>query len=549
VVKPFSVSHLAAVIAAVLGAVVLAGLTERMLGWGNLIVIGLLVPVAARTYLVRRTALMVAADGVLLDGQLVRWHNVGELVVIGPGSGGAIEIGVRRQQGSSQFFVLGSVPQSKFDPAALQTVFKWVAPRSAKLSGWGFEAPTASSGRAKGAAGVERSSGAKTEASTSVGGTGRRLGWDDLELRHRRWQGRTRLLRPLVTAAVILLVMGVFVSFLQLVRDEPETVPDDFVGSYPSRFFPDVDGAELVADSRLIGPHYGLALDRVAVVESLSAAADAPELPDASPLPDRLRASDGHELVIAYLGGPQVDDLAAVDYVDDDGDLLLYSASHESELDAWIDVDDDRRALGGMPEPWGVIVTSVPKRADTRFAVTDNGPMQAIDLRTGQRSEAIDGFYTPATQRLDHEYAETARVYKRTGALSVEIEATTIELSIRNVAREPWHRHLGYPEPGRAWLRTFWIPDLNPYLENLRPNGPTTLALVDSAGNEIPAHPDLADTVRRVNEVVFDVPDDFTTGTLLIRPAAGAELISDLYAWETPPPDASVDVHLSETPT
>lgn len=72
--------------------------------------------------------------------------------------------------------------------------------------------------------------------------------------------------------------------------------------------------------------------------------------------------------------------------------------------------------------------------------------------------------------------------------------------------------------------------------------------LVDEAGNEMAAHPDVAHQPPFAH-VVFDVPHDFTTGTLRIRPVTGAETLSGLYAWETPPSDATVELRLSASPT
>lgn len=564
VTKPFSVAHFALVAAAVMGAVALSGLVNRLVGWGNLIIVGFLVRAAVGRYLVTRTALMVSRAGVTVDGLTVPWPDVGELVVVGPAPGGVIQVGVRRPQGS-HFAAAGSVPASKFDPARLQAAFKLFALRSARLSGWGVSIPEPSPGRRPlppqgtrvegsvprgdgGAtlAGAERSSGTTIEPPTPAGGAGTRTGgWGGVELAYRRWEARSQWLRRVVPIMVVLLLAGAAVMLVPLVRNEPEPVADDFVGMYPSYFFPTLDTAETVSDGRLIGPHFNLAVDQVAVVDSLSAADDIER--SAGRLPARVRAGDGQELVVAYLDGPRIDTLGDLMDYGEGGDIGLYAADHESEMEAWVDVGDDRRHLPGLPEPWGVIVASVPEGADVHFAIADSGRWQSVDLRTGQRQETIDAFYTSARDELDYRYSEPTRVYRRTGLLSVELEEEALDLTVERVVRDPWHAELGYSAAGRAWLNVYGTMGLYPYIEDFFLDARRAFVLVDQAGNEMTAHPDIGYDLPFA-QVVFDVPADFTTGTLHVRPTAGAEILSSLYAWETPPPDATVHLRLSESP-
>jgi hypothetical protein len=139
VTNPFSVIHFAIVTGVVAAVVALGGLAQATFGFGNLILIGLLVPVAVRFYLIKRTALMVAPNGVTVDGRNTPWYEVHELVVIGPGEGEIIEVALRRRQDAERFVAHGQMQSSKYDRTELRAAFERLAPPTATLSGWGFE--------------------------------------------------------------------------------------------------------------------------------------------------------------------------------------------------------------------------------------------------------------------------------------------------------------------------------------------------------------------------------------------------------------------------
>lgn len=76
-----------------------------------------------------------------------------------------------------------------------------------------------------------------------------------------------------------------------------------------------------------------------------------------------------------------------------------------------------------------------------------------------------------------------------------------------------------------------------------------TFVLVDEAGNETPAEPVALRFTSLNVEVVFDVPDTFTTGTLRVTPNAGTRWASGWRGyWAIPPPDDSVPIALTERP-
>jgi hypothetical protein len=137
VTNRFSAIHVAILVGVVVGVIALSGLA-RALGLGRWVLTGLLVPVAARFYLLRRTALMVAADGITVDGRRTPWNEVHELEVIGPPGGDLVEIGLRRRRDSGGYFARGRIQRFKYDPAELRAAFTRFAPATATLSGWGF---------------------------------------------------------------------------------------------------------------------------------------------------------------------------------------------------------------------------------------------------------------------------------------------------------------------------------------------------------------------------------------------------------------------------
>lgn len=294
-------------------------------------------------------------------------------------------------------------------------------------------------------------------------------------------------------------------------------------------------------DSRLVGPNFEIAIDRVAVAESSS------DLFFDVPDRQRFRAPEGHELVAATLtANPRLDP--------------------EEVPPAHVEVGQGEEMID-MPGTGETIVAVVPQGDSARLLVRDLGRSQSIDLRTGERgSDAIDGFYTDVGQVLEHTYTGSAALpplipftplpppYGSIGSPPVPAE---VEITIDTVLRRPWlpGPDTGYAAVGRAWLAfeaSLGVTGMLssgcgavPYLQT-----ELTFSLIDDAGRQLrPQLGYVGDVPSSL--VVFDVPADFTTGTLRIDPGASPILNAlpvdtDPCAWVTPPAAATIPLHLVE---
>jgi hypothetical protein len=145
VTKRLSAGHIAILVAALVGILTLAGLAERTLGFGNLLIIFLLVPPIVRSFVAKRTALMITADGVTLDGRWFSWLDIGELVVEERHRSDAIGIRLRHRppfgessrRRSEGLLAYGYVQRSRFSASDLEAAFARLAPSTATLTATG----------------------------------------------------------------------------------------------------------------------------------------------------------------------------------------------------------------------------------------------------------------------------------------------------------------------------------------------------------------------------------------------------------------------------
>lgn len=559
VTKPLSGGHIALAAVGILGVILVAGLVEGTFGFGNIVVVGLLVPAVMRWYLVSRTAIMIDRSGVVLDRQSVRWYEADE-VVLRSGDGPHIGVELRRRAGATGASIArGEVPLSRSSPEELRAAFRRFGPSGIVLDEPESDEATATHSRATSGRRVGDIPHATDLADgwRSGGGPGRTEPLRRAETRHssrRRHSGGIRdgtgprLLRwadrhdhaavsIAYVAIVVLLVVGVAVGVSSM-RDDPEVVEEDFAAFYPQDFFPVAGDA--VEDGELVGPHFGLAIERVTVADALEHPTGR-EPPDHEERPGNFRAPDGHQLVVAVLDWHL---LAA--------NQVIRSPDDTAQLRIWIETGEHTVEMNALPDPAGIAVAAVRDGEDALLVVEDAGREQSISLRTGRRHLSIDGYYSIANQDLDYRYDAAGRAAIAVSLRIVEEGDVTVELDISSARRTPWDPGQGWAPSGRAWLRimssspagilTSHGDPSDAYLGIAAFRAETVFVLVDESGQETPAVP--AELNFTSSSVLLDVPDTFTRGTLRIAPAAGTDFLVQGTYWATPPPEDTVEIDL-----
>ncbi len=272
----------------------------------------------------------------------------------------------------------------------------------------------------------------------------------------------------------------------------------------------------LPSDSALVGPHYAVGLDSIAVADRLSQAQRA-----ALGLPDSGRSG-------ALLPAPGTEFLLvhAADRTPAGG---LPDAGDGSPTAAVLVGASTRQLSTGVPAANSVLVVSVPTGGGGALRVTDAGRGQSIDLRTGRPGPDVNPLFHPQ--------------WTATAQLSDLDRIDGIDRSIRVrlglvVTLRPYLPGKGWAPAGRAWLAvdvTLAVQrevglklDLAKSL-TLRTDGPLAIP----GGTTLVAAPDPAggtDLVARWSGG-FNVPADLRAGTatfatvgIFTRPGTGATL-------------------------
>lgn len=295
-------------------------------------------------------------------------------------------------------------------------------------------------------------------------------------------------------------------------------------------------GTELQGDAGvLIGPSYDLAVQRIAVGDSLGDVMHEP--------PEDLRAGDGREfvavLVVAAPVSPALSQAA--------GPLA-------------VDVVRGRRAVrvDEMPTDGQVfsLVVNVAEGADPELVVSDVGTTQALNLRTGRRTQEAEGSYVEVGQALEHTYVSPVVVGERQADGTTREVPAELSITLGRVSREPTSAAPATGSDPRVSLRvTYDGLTLTPAegvgrsrcADGASIDADTAFAVVDDQGQEV------SSPLPRIigppqagleGEMDFSVWRDFTSGTLRFTPAA-ARLHPDDCEWITPPVEDGIALQLT----
>ncbi len=283
--------------------------------------------------------------------------------------------------------------------------------------------------------------------------------------------------------------------------------PADYVGT---EFSAPGTGARTVDphEAQLRGPHFVIQFTSVEITD----------------LTDDLNGpAPGHEFIAAR--------------TDDQQRFPMYVPGSDADRpSAVVVVDGVARKLPEVPQLGGLIV-SVPKGHDAVLQITDEGRTQSLRLRDMTRGpDAIPGYYRPfelSTKGISYDETATAAFLRARIAAHAKIDFPESGASL-----DPWIPGLQWTEPGRVWLTVTGITigsdlhvtnadslDLPTLAETLRlgydVDTDTSFGLSFPGGTAAPVPEQQESTTYfQLNKVlVFDVPDSFAGGTLVVHPA------------------------------
>ncbi|PRX96032.1 hypothetical protein [Allonocardiopsis opalescens] len=329
-----------------------------------------------------------------------------------------------------------------------------------------------------------------------------------------------------------------------------EELPADFVQVVNRElvFGYDAENTQLVElpdDAGLAGPGYAFTLGDLTVASRVDA-----EGARLNGLDGPVRTAEGHELLVVT--------------------IRYDPALAASRPDPWQGVTAEI-AVDGRPRPLdlsgidGVVpaslMVSVPEGAPTSLRVTEDGQTQAIDVRTGQITEREETHSERVrrTQRLDLTAELRGRVEGggTRRPFTVVVRPGTVDAGAELDSYLPG---IGWAESGRAWLvvSSFSFADDGLDLDRGQPVT-LDLDLTDSFSLRLPAggtRRPLPDGARAGAEagvsgqsVVFEVPQDFRSGTLVFSPrgelaraAGGGD--SEPLSWVDEPPTTEWDIEV-----
>jgi hypothetical protein len=236
------------------------------------------------------------------------------------------------------------------------------------------------------------------------------------------------------------------------------------------------------------------------------------------------------------------------------GTLAAFRTESGDKVSAVVAVNGAARALPGdvLTHSEGLLV-SVPKGGTATLRVTDDGRTQSYDLRAGKRGpDAIPGYYRPQAVTMPSSGAD----YTGVGTCPdvPYIMGVTLPCSVRieflletdSASLQPWLPVLGWAKNGRTWLLisdVSYLPDPTPV--TIAPGGGKftphasksfSVRLPDGTSAGLVPGTDNDFTSTQPAVLTFDVPADFTKGTLLIHPDGRLIVTGEPDHWSTPPP-------------
>lgn len=189
-------------------------------------------------------------------------------------------------------------------------------------------------------------------------------------------------------------------------------------------------------DALLVSPHDAIEFSRWAVTPELTdeqfANSDV-RLDDIQGLPaqvDGRRAPKGHELFIVDAGNPTTVPISNDDALNKTAFTLV--------------VGGESRPLGHSLFAFNTrnaLMAVIPKGADVRLDMTDEGRTQSLNLRTGMRTNAAAAFY-PMRETV---VSPTEAGRSKTGIYTL-VDAQVV------ATLTPWTKEKGWAPVGRAWL-------------------------------------------------------------------------------------------------
>jgi hypothetical protein len=203
-----------------------------------------------------------------------------------------------------------------------------------------------------------------------------------------------------------------------------------------------------VQEGTLIGPHFHLRVQGIAVTEELSELGAV-----ALRLYKARHAAEGQEFVVVTFG--EVED--GTPWRRDLNEMSQKMVSLTVEAGGRTrSVTTYPRVMGNETAGPATLALSVPKGAPVTLRVTDDGRTQSLNLRTGQRgSDAVAAYYKPLPK-----LKVAAEDYEATAQVSVLNSTRPVRLGVRFAQTEayvgPWVRHGGWARPGRWWVVLRW---------------------------------------------------------------------------------------------
>lgn len=181
----------------------------------------------------------------------------------------------------------------------------------------------------------------------------------------------------------------------------------------------------------LIGPNFSLVVNGFTVTETVEATqASVFGYDGAAPV----YASVGTEFFAAY-----IDSATVVDVPD---------------LAASLIVDDVETPLERLPVDGQTIAAVVPVDAEVTLAVTDEGRTQRLNLRDGDRTADVAGFYIGGPESADpDDYDERGTVTAEAGSAYLPAQREVgITMAVGAAHRSPWSTEHGWAAEGNVWI-------------------------------------------------------------------------------------------------
>jgi hypothetical protein len=304
-------------------------------------------------------------------------------------------------------------------------------------------------------------------------------------------------------------------------------------------------------DADLRGPHFAIDIDWIATGSMIKQKFT----PSVSELTAR-RAADGQELLLVAVTGEQTNGQFTL------GDRKapiaeLVVGSRKKLLTRLPLPPNDDDIVPQLPTDGVLLVASVPHDGKVELVVTDEGKAQSVDLRTGERSESIDGYYGSTAQPLAFDTAVPLTFAEGGGTQLQVTDHALAEFTDKVAVLAPWTPDQGWAPDEHAWLvipRPVLSTPLSMDMTGLR------LTFDDAVVFSVDGRPELggAHTVETfsgeytatTDPLVFDVPADFTGGTFTMNIAAmgvTAEYYTGdrVVTWAPPPAPFTVPLSFS----